>query len=716
MRPASCIIVDDGSTDGTRELLAKLVDDPRVRVLLQPRNQGKGAALRRGFAEATADVVIVQDADLEYDPARLRRRSSGRSLDGKADVVFGSRFRRGAPAPRPVLLALASATRSSRCSSNMFTNLNLTDMETCYKVFRREVIQSIDARGGPLRLRAGDHRQGRRRRLAHLRGRHLLQRPHLRRGQEDRLARRRPRPRTASCATRPPGGAGAPPLHMTAPRRDRTRWILLAIVGVALVFRVAYVLGAKPNDLLDGDQLYYSTQAQVLADGRGFEEPFRSGSPAADHPPLTALVLAPVSGGHDPIMRQRLLMAVLGAAVVGAVGLLAMRVVGRRAGLIAAGLTALYANFWINDASIMSETISALCITALLLSVYWYLDSPGPGRAALIGLLTAVTALARAEMLLIVPLVVAPTMLLARFGAPRAKAAAGVTSGWPSGSRSPDSRRGRCSTPAGSSDRSSSPPTRASALWGQLPGQLLRPECGLLEHQLRAGLPPAGRAPTNPRTPPSSAGPGWTTSATDLSRLPTVVVLRELRGWSLWRNSQMAFYNTGEGREQWASWIGVVQLWLLAPLAVVGGVVLHRRRVRLLPLLAMPVLVVIVTAVFYGIPRFACPRRSRSSCWPPPRSTRRGGSGRAAPGAPPPRPWRPGSAPQYDRGPCWRSGVLPRSSTDAWAGWIGGPGWRTALPSMAFAVRRCSACCCTTRASSGADGSGSTPSSSCRAT
>ena len=165
---------------------------------------------------------------------------------------------------------------------------------------------------------------------------------------------------------------------MTAPRRDRTRWILLAIVGVALVFRVAYVLGAKPHDLLAGDELYYSTQAQVLADGRGFEQPFRSGSPAADHPPLTALVLAPVSWGHDPIMQQRLLMAVLGAAVVGAVGLLAMRVVGRRAGLIAAGLTALYANFWINDALIMSETISALCITALLLSVYWYLDSPGP--------------------------------------------------------------------------------------------------------------------------------------------------------------------------------------------------------------------------------------------------------------------------------------------------------------------------------------------------
>jgi hypothetical protein len=92
-----------------------------------------------------------------------------------------------------------------------------------------------------------------------------------------------------------------------------------------------------------------------------------------------------------------------------------------------------------------------------------------------------------------------------------------------------------------------------------------------------------------------------------LGRLPTVVAARELRTWSLWRVRQMAFYNTGEGREQWASWIGVVQYWLLLPLAIGGGIVLHRRGTRLLPLLAMPVLVVIVSAVFYGIPRFRIP-------------------------------------------------------------------------------------------------------------
>jgi hypothetical protein len=390
-------------------------------------------------------------------------------------------------------------------------------------------------------------------------------------------------------------------------RRDRTRWILLAIVGVALVLRVAYVLGAKPNDLLEGDQLYYSTQAQVLADGRGFEEPFRSGSPAADHPPLTALVLAPVSRGHDPIMRQRLLMAVLGAGVVGAIGVLAVRVVGRRPGLIAAGLTAVYANFWINDALLMSETISALCITLLLLVVYWYLDGPGPGRAALVGLLTGITALARAEMLLFVPLVMAPTMLLTRFGAPRAKAARwghlglaiGVTvaalAPWTIFNASRFERPVLLSTNEG-----------LTIYGANCPDSYYGPNAGFWSINCALALP----MPGDPDQSQKSAifrRAGLEYARDHLSRLPTVVVLRELRGWSLWRNDQMAFYNTGEGREQWVSWIGVVQLWLLAPLAVAGGVVLHRRHVRLLPLVAMPVLVVIVTAVFYGIPRFRLP-------------------------------------------------------------------------------------------------------------
>lgn len=137
---AEVIVVDDASTDATLEF-ARSCDDGRVRVLTQPHNQGKGAALRRGFAEARAEYVIVQDADLEYDPAQYGD-LLGPLLDGDADVVFGSRFMSGHP-HRVLYFWHSVGNRLLTLLSNMATDLNLTDMETCYKVFRREVIQGI---------------------------------------------------------------------------------------------------------------------------------------------------------------------------------------------------------------------------------------------------------------------------------------------------------------------------------------------------------------------------------------------------------------------------------------------------------------------------------------------------------------------------------------------------------------------------------------------
>jgi glycosyltransferase involved in cell wall biosynthesis len=139
---AEVIVVDDASTDETLEL-AQAVQraDARVRVFAQPSNRGKGAALRRGFREVTAEYVIVQDADLEYDPDEFSD-VLGPLLDGRADVVFGSRFLAGRP-HRVLYFWHSVGNKVLTLLSNMFTDLNLTDIETCYKAFRREVLDSF---------------------------------------------------------------------------------------------------------------------------------------------------------------------------------------------------------------------------------------------------------------------------------------------------------------------------------------------------------------------------------------------------------------------------------------------------------------------------------------------------------------------------------------------------------------------------------------------
>ncbi len=152
--PKELIVVDDCSSDGSRELLSQLQthglsalgaarpqNENRLQILFQPRNQGKGAALRRGFAAATGDVVVVQDADLEYDPRDLPRVIQP-IVDGDADVVYGSRF---TGTPRRVLYFWHTVVNVGLTTlSNMTSGLNLTDMETGYKAFRRQVVQSLD--------------------------------------------------------------------------------------------------------------------------------------------------------------------------------------------------------------------------------------------------------------------------------------------------------------------------------------------------------------------------------------------------------------------------------------------------------------------------------------------------------------------------------------------------------------------------------------------
>jgi len=135
------ILVDDGSNDGTAELIKNSIEKEVARVIYHPVNMGKGAAIRSGLRAVTGDIVLIQDADLEYDPAEYPKLIAP-IVEGKADVVFGSRFMGEGP-HRVHMFWHYVGNKLLTVLSNMFTNLNLTDMETCYKVFRTEIIKSI---------------------------------------------------------------------------------------------------------------------------------------------------------------------------------------------------------------------------------------------------------------------------------------------------------------------------------------------------------------------------------------------------------------------------------------------------------------------------------------------------------------------------------------------------------------------------------------------
>ncbi|QVL34305.1 glycosyltransferase family 2 protein [Telmatocola sphagniphila] len=139
--PKEIVVVDDFSTDGTREILKEYEQFPHYKIVYHDHNQGKGAGLRTGFKHATGNIVLVQDADLEYDPAEYPRLIQP-ILDNRADVVFGSRFI--GETHRVLYFWHSVGNRVLTLLSNFFTNLNLTDMETCYKVFRREVLEGVE--------------------------------------------------------------------------------------------------------------------------------------------------------------------------------------------------------------------------------------------------------------------------------------------------------------------------------------------------------------------------------------------------------------------------------------------------------------------------------------------------------------------------------------------------------------------------------------------
>jgi 4-amino-4-deoxy-L-arabinose transferase-like glycosyltransferase len=395
---------------------------------------------------------------------------------------------------------------------------------------------------------------------------------------------------------------------------DRRFWrILLLIALAALVLRVGYVAFAKTNQPIHGDQLFYNAEANRLARGDGFLEPFdpqalsrgviREGKdPAADHPPLTVIVLAPVSFvTSEALIPQRLTMAVLGTLAVVIIGLLARRLGGDRAGWIAAGIAAIYPNLWVNDGLIMSETIATLVVALALLYAYRLIREPNIWNALIVGALCGLAALTRAELVLLVPLLAVPAALVARSIATAQRwklagigvlAAAVLIAPW-----------------VGYNLSRFDEPTYLSTNDGIA---LLGSNCDSVYYGNGIGLTDLKCLGPNPRGDQSVDSKIFRDRAFDYirdhkKRAVLVAFARVGRTWSLFRPWDMVSYNKGEGREGWVTTLGLIAYYPLLIAAVGGWVVMRRRRRRSWPLLVPALIVTISSAATYGQTRFRVP-------------------------------------------------------------------------------------------------------------
>ena len=384
--------------------------------------------------------------------------------------------------------------------------------------------------------------------------------------------------------------------------------MIATITLAAWVGRSVYVFLAKSGVAVIGDEIYYSAQAEVIAAGGWYRHPFQT-SPdgrlieAADHVPLTSLVLAPFSWMDRPIMAQRYTMAAIGACTVLLIAILARRLFGDRVAVIAALISGSYAGLWINDALVMSETVSALAVTVLLITASNLIARPSFVNAALVGAALGLAALARAELLVLSILMVTPILLWSRLTpdlavrrrlellAVSAATCLAVLTPWT----------------VYNMTRFVEPVTLSTQAGAAVAGAY----CGRSFEGGGTGLWSLAciyEITVDPATDQSQQSAVYMESGLDYARehiddLPLVAATRFLRGFSISRPSAMVWYNQGEGREAWASWIQFWQYWALTPLAIAGAWI-ARRRPELIALLAPVVLTVLVTVLLYASTRF----------------------------------------------------------------------------------------------------------------
>jgi hypothetical protein len=410
--------------------------------------------------------------------------------------------------------------------------------------------------------------------------------------------------------------------------------LLVLIAVAALGVRVLYVLVAKADEPLLGDQIYYSAMADTLADGGGFRDPFIADRvvPSADHPPLTALVATPASWivgtDSDPstrILAHRLTMAVVGSLAVLAIGFAARAMAGGTRdsiiGLLAAAIAAVHPGLWINDGLVMSESVGALTIALVIWAAAVALRRPSDLSLAVLGAATGLACLARSEALLMFPLLVLPVALSTRFSAadaiPRWRrfvlASAGgalLLAPW----LIPNLIRFEEPTTLSTNDGLTLIGTNCDAAWNGPSRGLWIFSCieavdsdgdGIddwTEYQQGSSL--LGDEADYSVVSKKYRDEALSYLGDNITAWPPVVANRVMRVWGVWDPAQLVDYNTGEGREPWANWLATVVYWILLPLSIVGLFLQRRFRQPTWPLGAQYVAATITAGLFYGLWRF----------------------------------------------------------------------------------------------------------------
>ncbi|MFM7616433.1 MAG: ArnT family glycosyltransferase [Actinomycetes bacterium] len=396
---------------------------------------------------------------------------------------------------------------------------------------------------------------------------------------------------------------------------NRRFWSILGLILVlAAGVRAAYVLGVADgfNRTRFYDAAFYELEARTVAQGKGFVDPFnllpgRSQElvPAADHPPLTVLVLAPVAAVWDSQLPMRWASALAGLGVVALTALLARRVAGDGAGLVAGGIAAVYPFLWVNDGLIMSESFTGVFVVATLVASYDAMRDPSRGwRWVLAGVLGGVAALGRAELVLLAPLVAGGVVVTRRAGDRRTRvvAAAWMLLGllvalapWFAYNLARFERPVLLSTNDG------------LAMVGS--------NCGPMYAGPGIGLTSITGPPCLPDPPPgdqSVVAAEYRSTALrymreHAARVPVVVAARVGRDWGVFRPGDMLEWNEREGRPAWVTVLGSVMYYPLLVGAICGAVILWRRRAWLWPLLVPPIAVTAGAVLSYGQTRFRVP-------------------------------------------------------------------------------------------------------------